>query len=131
VQAKEIGTPFAAIDAGASETSFLFGLLRGAKAEERAQGHDRMIEHLEPVTLPWLGGERMLHRLAYRTYVKNLEAMRAAGAHRVPGRTRSLRGGRAISLAPSPEARANTLILRDALRPILEQSGPSAGAGSR
>ncbi len=128
VQPKGEPIPFAAIDAGASETSFLFGLLRGAKSEERAVGNDRMIEHLAPVTLPWLGGERLLHRLAYRTYVKNLEAMRAAGVPIERAPDEELFDEPGDLLSPSPEARANTLVLRDALRPILEQSSAKVPA---
>ena len=37
-----------------------------------------MIEHIEPVSIPWLGGERLLHRLSYRVYAANAVAMREA-----------------------------------------------------
>ena len=69
---------FAAIDAGASETAFLFGHLRAAKLEERSLGHEKMIEHIEPSVETWLGAERLLHRLAFRVWTRNEFAMNEA-----------------------------------------------------
>jgi len=78
IQPKTDQVVFATIDAGASETGMLFGVLRQAKNEERVDGVDRMVEHLEPQVIPWLGGERMLHRLAYKVYCANEATMREA-----------------------------------------------------
>ena len=78
IQPKTDQVVFATIDAGASETGLLFGVLRQAKSEERGDGVERMIEYLEPRAVPWLGGERLLHRLAYRVYCANETTMREA-----------------------------------------------------
>lgn len=121
VQAKEIGTPFAAIDAGASETGMICGLYRPAKGDEKLEGFDRIVEHLSPGAVAWLGGERLLHRLAYRVVAANSSAIRAAGVMiEPPGSEEPADDEAADLVSNSSEARANTQILRDALRPLLE-----------
>jgi hypothetical protein len=122
IQPKTDQVVFATLDAGASETGMLFGILRQAKTEERTDGFDRMVEHLEPRSMPWLGGERLLHRLAYRVYLASAAAMNDA---RIPFERPSEEPAPAEPaelLAPSPEARANVQALKDLLRPLLEQS---------
>jgi hypothetical protein len=119
VQPKDGPVPFCAIDAGASETGIVCGLYRQARNEEREDGFDRMVEYLEPAGVPWLGGERLLRRLAWRAYQANGDLMRAA---RVPIERPA--DEPAPDEAPelcalTPEARGNTTLLKDALRPIL------------
>jgi hypothetical protein len=119
IQPKTDQVVFASIDAGASETGMLFGILRQAKQDERGDGNERMIEYLEPHAIPWLGAERLLHRLAWRVYRQNESGMRGA---RIPFE-RPLEEeaeGDEDLVAPSPEARANVVILKDHLRPLLE-----------
>ncbi|HVY46583.1 MAG TPA: hypothetical protein VHB21_11930 [Minicystis sp.] len=111
---------FATIDSGASETAFLFGHLRQAKPEERGQGNDRMIEHIEPVVVPWLGGERLLHRLAFRTWMRNEFAMREAHIPMEHPPEEEAPADAQELLNVLPEARANKQILKDAIRPLLE-----------
>ena len=121
IQPKTDQVVFATIDAGASEMGMLFGILRQAKGDERGDGADRMVEYLEPHAIPWFGGERVLHRLAYRVWRANAGSMAAA---RIPFERPSeepAADGPSDLLAPSPEARANVQILKDALRPLLEQ----------
>ena len=113
--------PFCAIDAGASETGIAFGLFRNAKPDEQIEGgYDRMIEYLEPTSIPWLGGERLLHRLAYRVYISaGQQALHA----RVPfDRPADEPVSTVLEhlLAPTPWARANTELLKEAIRPLLE-----------
>ncbi len=122
IQPKTDQVVFATIDAGASETGLLFGILRQGKPDERADGHDRAIEYLEPKSLPSLGGERILHRLAYRLFVAQAHHMREA---RIPFEKpfdEPVSDEVSDLLTPSPEARANVVLLKDALRPLLEQS---------
>ena len=120
IQPKTDQVVFATIDAGASEMGMLFGILRQAKPDERADGNDRMVEYLEPQSIPWFGGERILHRLAYRVWLANPGPVGAARApferpheEPAPAEANDL-------LTHSPEARANVQILKDALRPLLE-----------
>lgn len=120
IQPKTDQIVFATIDAGASETGLLFGILRQAKGEERTEGVDRMVEYLEPQSIPWFGGERILHRLAYRVWRANAGTMNAM---RIPFErpAEEEAGDDGELLAPSPEARANVVLLKDLLRPLLEQ----------
>ena len=121
VQPKPDAVPFCAIDAGASETGVVFGLFRNAKPDEQLEGgFDRMIEYLEPSSIPWLGGERLLHRLAYRVYA---DGQSAAFASRIPfdrpAEETPVAALESLGVA-TPEARANVEVLKDALRPLLE-----------
>ncbi len=121
VQAKEIGTPFAAIDAGASETGLICGLYRPSKGDEKLEGYDRIVEHLHSASIPWLGGERLLNRLVYRLVAANHNVMRTAGVMiEPPGHEEPQNEDAADLVSNSIEARANTQILREALRPLLE-----------
>lgn len=124
IQPKGDQIPFATIDAGASETGFLFGLLRPAKGEERAEGFDRMIEYLEPSAVKWLGGEKILHRLAWRLWLANEAAMREARAPIERPHDEPAPDEPSDLVTHSPEARANVQILKDYLRPLLEQAAP-------
>jgi hypothetical protein len=122
IQPRDEAIPFAIVDAGASETSFLFGVLRPADMVERTAGFDRMMEHDEPHVIPWLGGERLLHRLAYRAYLHAAAAMREAGIPiDRPSEEQALSEGTAHLVSDGPEARANVTTLKDALRPLLER----------
>lgn len=121
VQAKEIGTPFAAIDAGASETGLVCGLYRPSKGDEKIEGFDRMVEHLSSAAIPWLGGERLLNRLVHRVVAANHATIRTAGVmFEAPGHDDQPNEDAADLVSHSIEARANSQILREALRPLLE-----------
>ncbi len=132
IQPKTDQVVFATIDAGASETGLLFGILRQPKNDERTDGNDRMIEYLEPSSLPWLGGERLLHRLAWRVWLASESAVRDARAPMErPHEEPPYEGPLADLVVNTPEARANVQILKDVLRPSLEQGakvrlGPTA-----
>lgn len=122
IQPKTDQIVFATIDAGASETGLLFGILRQAKGDERGDGNDRMVEYLEPASIPWLGGERILHRLAYKVWAQNAPAVAAARAPFERPAEEPAPDANEELLVHSPEARANVQILKDALRPLLEQA---------
>lgn len=120
IQPKDAPVAFCAIDAGASETGVLLGNLRGGKPDERADGFDRVIEYLDPSAIPWLGGERLLHRMAYRVYAQSARMREARIPFEPPPEEPPLDVPEEL-LAPSPEARANVGFLKDHLRPLLEQ----------
>lgn len=121
IQPKTDQIVFATIDAGASEAGLLFGILRQAKGDERADGVERMVEYLEPQSIPWFGGERILHRLAYRVWRDNAATMTAMRLPFEKPIEEEASEDLAELLAPSPEARANVVLLKDLLRPLLEQ----------
>jgi hypothetical protein len=120
IQPKTDQIVFATIDAGASEMGMLFGVLRQAKNDERGEGLERMVEYLEPHSIPWFGGERILHRLAYRVWRNNAGAVYGARApFERPAEEAAPEEGSDL-LVHSPEARANVQIIKDLLRPLLE-----------
>jgi hypothetical protein len=111
---------FAVFEAGASETGLLFGVVREPTADERREGHQYVIEHIEPKSIPWLGGERLLHRLAYKVYCDHATEMLGEKIpFERPEEEAPLPGSDEL-LEPSPEARANTYLLKEALRPLFE-----------
>lgn len=119
VQPKDGPVPFCAIDAGASETGIICGVYRQARPDEREDGFERMVEYLEPSSLPWLGGERLLHRLAFRAYVANAVALRAARIPFERPAEEPLPDDAPELFCTTPEARGNVTLLKEALRPVL------------
>ncbi|MFO0553222.1 MAG: hypothetical protein U0271_32850 [Polyangiaceae bacterium] len=111
---------FAVFEAGASETGIVFGLLREPSGDERKEGFSLIIEHLDPTCIPWFGAERLIHRLAYRVYADHASDMIELRIPFEQPREEHVLPGAEELLAPSPEARANTHILKEALRPLFE-----------
>jgi len=120
IQAKPEGVPFCAIDAGGSETGVVCGIFRPARPEEKERGYDRVLEHLPPLSIGWLGGERLLHRLAWRVHAAS-PSMRELGVPLEPPPDEETSGDAGGLLARTLEARTNTVLLKDALRPVLER----------
>jgi hypothetical protein len=108
------------VDVGATHAGIVLGHLRPARPDERDLGHAVVIEHLEPMSVPTFGGEHILQRLAENVWSSHEAVMLE---HRVPLDVRvsgvSLAGAPEL-VSTSAEARANALLLRDALRPFLE-----------
>jgi hypothetical protein len=117
--------PFASVDAGASETAVLCGQYREGSPDEVAGGYEKVIEHVEPTVLPTLGGEQLLHRMAYKVYVASASSMRH---NEIPF---EVPAGEEVDpeagdrLDSSFEAQLNVRLLKDAVRPILEKVGPA------
>jgi hypothetical protein len=111
---------FGVFEAGASESGLVFGTLREPSGEEKREGFSLVIEHLDPSSIPWFGAERLLHRLAYRVFADHLSDMiQLEVPMDVPPEEPLLPGAEAV-LVTSPEARANTTLLKDVLRPFFE-----------
>ncbi len=111
---------FGVFEAGASEAGIVFGILREPSNEEKKEGFSLIIEHLDGTSIPWFGAERLLHRLAYRVYADHVSDMMDLGVPFEQPREEQLIPGAEQLLAPSPEARANTRILKEAVRPLFE-----------
>jgi hypothetical protein len=111
---------FAVLEAGASESGLLFGLLRDPTPEERREGKDRVIEYLEPQSLPWFGGERLLHRMAYQVYCDHIAEMSELRIPMEKPEEEPGIGGGEDLLHASPEARGNRTLLVEAIRPLFE-----------
>jgi hypothetical protein len=116
---------FVSIDAGASETSVLCGQYRNGTPDEAAAGQERVVEHVEPAILPELGGEVLLHRLAYKVYAASAVAMKTNDIpFELPLGEEPLEGAE-NRLVSSLDAQTNVLLFKDAVRSILEKVGPT------
>mgnify|MGYP000849042553 CR=1 FL=1 len=111
---------FAVFEAGASETGIVFGVLREPTNEEKREGFQMVIEHLDTESLPWFGAERLLHRLAYKVWADHVsDAMELRIPFEVPAGEAPLPGTEAL-LEPGCEARANVALIKEAVRPLFE-----------
>jgi hypothetical protein len=117
--------PFAAIDAGATETAIVCGLYREGSPDEVAAGFERVLEHVEPSVLSGAGAERLLHRLAYRVYAASATSMRSNDVPFEPPEGEPPVEGAEERLNSSCEALVNVRLLKDGVRPLLERSGPA------
>jgi len=111
---------FGVFEAGASETGIVFGVLREPSGDEKKEGFSLIIEHLDHASIPWFGAERLLHRLAYRVYADHVADMIDLQIpFELPREERAVPGAEDL-LASSAEARANTFLLKETLRPLFE-----------
>ncbi|MBW2454522.1 MAG: hypothetical protein JRI68_08425 [Deltaproteobacteria bacterium] len=117
--------PFVSIDAGASETTILCGQYREGTADEVAGGYERIMEHAQPIVLPELGGERLLHRLAYKAYEASATSMQHNDIPFIPPRGEKPIAGAEERMVSSFDAQVNVRLLKAAVRPILESVGPT------
>jgi hypothetical protein len=103
------------------------GVLRSATPTEKEErGFERVIEHLEPATFGWLGGERLLHRIAAGVWAAHAPAMRELRVPIEPPTDDAAPDvGDPELLVATWEARTNTAILRDVLRPVWEGDAAS------
>ncbi|MBW2527204.1 MAG: hypothetical protein JRI23_23685 [Deltaproteobacteria bacterium] len=124
VQPKGEPVPFVAIDAGASETSVLCGSYREGSPDEVAAGLRRVIEHVDPTVLRDLGGELLLHRMAYKVYAASSTSMRHNEIVFVPPGGEEPVAGCESLMVSTPDAQVNVRLLKDAVRTILETTVP-------
>ncbi|NUO47557.1 MAG: hypothetical protein HOV80_01735 [Polyangiaceae bacterium] len=117
---KDGSITFGVFEAGASETGVVFGILREPSNEEKKEGFSLIIEHLDTQSIPWFGAERLLHRLAYRVYADHVSDMIALGVQFEKPPEEPVIPGAEPLLGSSPEARANTHLLKEAMRPLFE-----------
>ncbi len=117
--------PFVSIDAGASETTILCGQYREGTADEIAGGYERIMEHVKPMVLSHLGGELLLHRLAYQAYEASGTSMKHNDIPFVPPSGEKVIAGAEERLVSSMEAQVNVRLLKAAVRPILESVAPT------
>jgi hypothetical protein len=117
--------PFVAIDAGASETAVLCGAFRDGSSDEVGAGYQRIVEHVDPVVLPDIAAERLVHGMAYRVYAASGSSMRSHGIPFSAPEGEALLAGFETLLVETPEARANTRVVKDVVRGILENPSPT------
>lgn len=117
--------PFVAIDAGASETSVVCGQYRVGRPDEVAAGYEKLMDHVEPTILGHMGGDILLHQLAYKVYAASGTSMKNNDIPFQPPVGEDLLEGAEDRLIQSLDADTNTRLLMDVVRPILETPGPT------
>lgn len=117
--------PFVSIDAGANETGILCGRYREGRPDEVAVGLQRVVEHVEPSVLTDFGGETLLHRIAYWVYAASATSMKNSDIPFEPPPGAPLLQGHEERLVKSMDAATNMRLIKDAVRPILENPTPT------
>ncbi len=117
---KDGAVVFGVFEMGASESGLVFGLLREPTGDERRDGLNLVIEHLDTSSIPWFGAERLLHRLAFKVYADHASEMIGARIpFEKPNEENPISGAEEL-LQACPEARANTYLLKELIRPLFE-----------
>jgi len=119
----DAGLAFGVFDFGGGTTDFAFGLYRWAtQEEERRTGWESVLQLLDVAGDADLGGEVLLHMLAFAVICGNSEMVLAKDVPFVLPRTaKSVPTGMELVFGDSLIARANTTRLMEALRPLWEQ----------
>ena len=117
--------PFVSIDAGASETSVLCGHYRRGRPDEVATGLERIVEHVEPTVLSHVGGELLLHRMAYKVYDASGSSMKSNDIPFEPPPGEDLIAGAEERMVSTLDSQTNVRLLKEAVRSILEKPGPA------
>lgn len=119
------GLPFGVFDFGGGTTDFAIGVYRTATPqEERDNGWEEVLDILDSAGDVRLGGEHLLHHLAYAVVRKNMQKMLETGAGLsfvMPDDATAFAGSELI-LDTGLAARTNTAKLCQALRPLWEEN---------
>lgn len=124
LEASESGLAFGVFDFGGGTADFCFGLYRNATPkEEEEEGWETVLDILDSAGDENLGGEHLLHGLAYNVVSENKGALQDNGNGCIPFvkpvEARPFPGSEML-LDDSVIAHTNTTRLREALRPIWE-----------
>ena len=126
---EEKPVPYAVFDFGGGTTDFAFGLLRWATDEEEdKEGCERVFEHLDSGGDNDLGGENLLDKLVYQTFLDNLDELRKNRIQFVRPLHCDSFAGSELLLADTQAARANMVMLAAKLRPFMEQAEQMEGS---
>jgi hypothetical protein len=112
---------FGVFDFGGGTTDFDFGIWRRAEDTKSERRFDNVIEHYGAGGDPRLGGENILERLAYETFVRNEDLMRSLNASFIcPSNCVPPPGFEKLINNRSQEAHLNTHLLIEKLRDFWE-----------
>ncbi|MEO5353830.1 MAG: hypothetical protein H7835_11565 [Magnetococcus sp. XQGC-1] len=73
IQPTDQGISFAVFDFGGGSTDFDFGRYRLPTPKEEEQGYEHVIEHFGASGDMYMGGENLVHHIAFLTFVQNLD----------------------------------------------------------
>ena len=119
------GLTFGVFDFGGGTTDFAIGVYRIATPqEEREKGWEEVLDILDSAGDVRLGGEHLLHHLAYAVVRKNMQKMlkTGAGLSFVKPDDATAFAGSELILDTGLAARTNTAKLCQALRPLWEEN---------
>ncbi|MBF0399429.1 MAG: hypothetical protein HQL90_01535 [Magnetococcales bacterium] len=131
IQPTEAGTAFAVFDFGGGSTDFDFGLYRLPTATEEEQGYEHVIEHFGASGDIYLGGENLVHHMAFLTFVHNLDMCRELRVSFTAPPEAELFAGHEMFIDRSHTAQANTILLMAKVRHLWEKfqwSSPNGAA---
>ncbi|MBF0183410.1 MAG: hypothetical protein HQM06_03330 [Magnetococcales bacterium] len=120
IPASEEGTAFAVFDFGGGTTDFDFGIYRQARAREAEQGYEQVIEHFGASGDMYLGGENLVHHIAFLTFVQNLDVCRTAQISFTMPPEAELFPGHELCVDGSQTAQTNMALLIAKVRPLWE-----------
>ncbi len=120
------GVPFGVFDFGGGTTDFAIGLYRLPTAkEEQEHGWEQVLDMLDSSGNETLGGEHLLHHMAYAVVRSNMKKLLSTGTglpFAMPPDAVPFPGSELL-LENSLVARTNTTKLCEALRPLWEEGG--------
>ncbi|MEO5363539.1 MAG: hypothetical protein H7838_07945 [Magnetococcus sp. DMHC-8] len=135
IQPTEQGTAFAVFDFGGGSTDFDFGHYRLPTPREEGQGYEHVIEHFGASGDMYLGGENLVHHVAFLTFVHNLDVCRSAQISFTAPPEADPFPGHEMFIDRSQTAQTNTALLMARVRHLWEDfQWPTAGsseAGAR
>lgn len=118
----EGGEAFGVFDFGGGTTDFSFGLYRTAgPGENENEGWETVLDILDVSGDEYLGGEHLLDLAAWHVIRDNAAALLAAGIPFLCPAGLSPFDGSELLFTESTEAQANTVVLREAMRPLWEE----------
>lgn len=115
------GVPYAVFDFGGGTSDFDFGIFRLPKAEEEAQGYEKVIERIGANGDTYLGGENLIANLAYLVFQDNVETCRNQQTPFVCPVDAELFPGHEGLVDLSNTAQTNSSLLMARLRPLWEE----------
>ena len=122
ISPSEGGEAFGVFDFGGGTTDFSFGLYRTASpGENENEGWETVLDILDVSGDEYLGGEHLLDLAAWHVIRDNAAALLAAGIPFLCPAGLSPFDGSELLFTESTEAQANTVVLREAMRPLWEE----------
>lgn len=122
------GLPFGVFDFGGGTTDFAIGLYRlPTEKEELEEGWEEVVDILASSGDPELGGERLVELMAFEAICANRQTLQGKNVFFVKPANVSHVPGTEKLFFPGANARANTVKLMEALRPLWEADGAISG----
>ena len=113
---------YGVFDFGGGTTDFDFGIWKFASEEDQEAGYDYELEHFGAGGEKYLGGENIIKDLAYNVFYDNAEKLRKENIQYTRPEGYDELAGEETLVSKTREAKLNTKILAEKLRPIWEEN---------